>query len=589
MGLINNFRNFLRNNNQNSDFTIASMINDVSTNNNTNIKQMKEQSNNKQKQKDPSINVIISTHSNSIIVLDEDYRILSKIPIAGFSRSGFFEEVYDKRNIIQTQKEILRNYLIEHPNIQISRDALMEKIEKNIDISVYSALFDYDLSSYYKTNTVQQYIDALLVDVQVPNSTDKMVKQRTLYHQRELLNKAGITLEYDFSGIPHTSFRDILHIISNYLKTKNFSDITIFGKTFFAKPVNKVVKYEDYIKSQNSTLKAKQKQKVKTKRKYVSKNPSIVKKRRLKLTLPNISESLKKKLRRGFYITGAVGFVGAATLFSSKFMNNSNINTTPASVEYETLENTTNSINETVTSTLSDASIKVNIPETNSYNDFSDSTIDEAAISNTQESENFVNSDIIESNDIVESLNTTETPSIVESNKNDVDEKIILQDALLEAFDCGIGSDCIIDTGTYYEISDGSGKSGNFEKFKGSDMAVNIIAAIEDGKCTTYNSCSIQEIKSQHPDADLSYHIISADTSKIAGWAKEEECDIENKLVKSALMDIKSELSIEEMQFLCNTPLDSEVNKKELEPLLEHIQEIQQSQSIDDIEEDFQR
>lgn len=147
-----------------------------------------------------------------------------------------------------------------------------------------------------------------------------------------------------------------------------------------------------------------------------------------------------------------------------------------------------------------------------------------------------------------------------DKTKNINTKKVVLQDALIDALEIDFDSQFLM-SGTYYETPEETGNYGTFNNDDNLEISyVNVID--EDGTYSSYDEDdgnTISEIKANHPNSEISYHVVTEDDMML-GWVKANSDDlpeenIEQNLVKGSLRNIKKFLDTDTMKFLCNTDL----------------------------------
>lgn len=498
------------------------------------------------------------------------------IPFRGVAISGFFEKIFDKREENLLKDEIYETYLRNNKYLNASqKEAVFERLEKNVDIQMYKALRTYDMINYWGTDKSQAYINAMLKNVKVKrrNTTTKAMQEKEDSIRRKALRDAGIVLSYDLNKILFNKNNPIdnIRLIKNAIKNRRFAEIKFLGKTF--NPENKKITKPKTLSSQKVIqFKKKQKQKVPLKlkkkapvKKYTSKE-SLIQKFKNKVN----SENWKSTVKKGLVTAGIIGFVGLSAFSLSKIENYKPTSNIPAQTETAISTSTQELSSKDTIQDIVDDSIKI----------VQNNTITDANI--VKDDNKLTATQNITTNDTT--LDKVETVS-------DADEKIVLHDALMESLDLGFDTQFSMSDGRYYEGPGQYGRSGSYSNIS-NKVQINYVDAIENGvyhKYTIQDGMSIADIKAANPNAEFSYHVIT-DNGIMLGWNDADQNNIETNLIKGALMELKPYLSTEAMEFLCNNGLDAEVSSTEFAKYAEKL-EIAKTQMLENnhIEKEIER
>lgn len=480
------------------------------------------------------------------------------IPFRGVAISGFFEKIFDKREENLLKDEIYETYLRNNKYLNASqKEAVFERLEKNVDIQMYKALRTYDMINYWGTDKSQAYINAMLKNVKVKrrNTTSKAMQEKEDSIRRKALRDAGIVLSYDLNKILFNKNNPIdnIRLIKNAIKNRRFAEIKFLGKTF--NPENKKITKPKTLSSQKVIqFKKKQKQKVPLKlkkkapvKKYTSKE-SLIQKFKNKVN----SENWKSTVKKGLVTAGIIGFVGLSAFSLSKIENYKPTSNIPAQTETAISTSTQELSSKDTIQDIVDDSIKI----------VQNNTISDANI--VKDDNKPTTTQNVTTNDTT--LDKVETVS-------DVDEKIVLHNALMESLNLGFDTQFSMGNGRYYEGPSQYGRSGSYSNIS-NKVQINYVDAIENGvyrKYTIQDGMSIADIKAANPNAEFSYHVIT-DSGIMLGWNDADQNNIETNLIKGALMELKPYLSTEAMEFLCNNSLDAEVSSNEFAKYAEELE-----------------
>lgn len=480
------------------------------------------------------------------------------IPFRGVAISGFFEKIFDKHEENLLKDEIYETYLGNNKYLNESqKNAVFERLEKNVDLQMYKALRTYDMSNYWGTNKSQAYVNAMLKNVKVKrrNTTSKAMQEKEDSIRRKALRNAGIVLSYNLNKILFNRNNPIdnIRLIKSAVKNRRFAEIKFLGKTF--NPENKKITKHKTLPSQKVIkFKKKQKQRVplklKTKapvKKYTSKK-SLIKKFKNKVN----SKNWKSTVKKGLVTAGIVGFVGLSAFSLSKIENYKPTSNMPAQTETAISTSTQDLSSKDTIQDIVDDSIKI----------VQNNTITDANIVKDDNKSN-----------ITQNITTNDTTLNEEETISDADEKIVLHDALMESLDLGFDTQFSMGDGRYYEGPGQYGRSGSYSNIS-NKVQINYVDAIENGvyhKYTIQDGMSIADIKAANPNAEFSYHVIT-DNGIILGWNDADQNNIETNLIKGALMELKPYLSTEAKEFLCNNGLDEEVSSTEFAKYAEELE-----------------
>lgn len=546
-------------------------------------------------------------------------------PFRGMQMNGFYDELFNSRSKKEAKSELLYHYMSNNRELsEEEKDTVINRMNHNVDINVYRALYEYDCRNYWKTNKSDKYLEIMLKDVKRKSQeSNKHFKEKELRTRQRELRLAGIDLEYDLEGMIFSKNHplDNLKAIKNAIEGRKFATIKFAGKkivsnecTTMKKPVKPVktkhlkrskpvVKSKAPVKSKN-TVKSKTPIKSKTRTPVKTRQPEKNTRIKQKLKKPQVKfqmfdkikrfkeskvftapkgmfeklskkvqeKDFKQKVKKVLFTAGIIGMVGLSGLgistVKSDFRNNNQNAQTSMSYDAPNYEGT--SENETVYDiqgeTESVASAEIVTPQ--------------------EENKEIV--DVTENTEKVEetSASTVEN-EVVEAEKQE-GEKIVLQDAIFDCLGIDMNSEFSMKSGKYYETPKQTGNSGNYEKY-GGNVKLSYIVAIEGENYYQYSNndgLTVSQIKEAHPDAQISYHVVNADNGMVLGWNMATENNIERSMVNSALMRVKEYLPTETMEFLCNTDLSSQVDSKECEVHFNNLKKaIEQSKEKIDVVE----
>ena len=413
------------------------------------------------------------------------------------------------------------DYIRNHKHItEEEKRQIMKRIRKNIDTTIYSLLGDYDVQNFTKSDKQRQYVEAMLKPVKrKSNESSKEYKIREKMTRKKLLEKKGIELEYTLNSIKgrNCNLIDTLNIIKNVIKNKDYAKVMLFRKIVNneknIKVNEKVKRNKDVDKSITKKYKAKDnkmKNKIKdgklTQKAIKSRKKTKQKEKRninnkenktRRYTAPNgLLKTLKNKTQNPQFTKRTISGLAAAGIIGLSIAGIwSSVNQTKRNINAEM---TTNNIETTI-----------------------------------KEPKNKLELDKFENTVDIQLEQQKEVKDVNEIKQNHIDEdKIILNDMLIECLDLGIGNEFNMKNGKYYEGPDG-GKSGNYGN-KSSKVMINYIDVIEGGNYKQYtinDNKTISQIKKEHPDARISYHVVTLDGMTL-GWNESTENDIEKNMVK---------------------------------------------------------
>ena len=529
------------------------------------------------KKNDETVKITMDAEEGLIAIKEINQTNWPKIiPFRGVAISGFFEKIFDKREENLLKDEIYETYLRNNKYLNASqKEAVFERLEKNVDIQMYKALRTYDMINYWGTDKSQAYINAMLKNVKVKrrNTTTKAMQEKEDSIRRKALRDAGIVLSYDLNKILFNKNNPIdnIRLIKNAIKNRRFAEIKFLGKTF--NPENKKITKPKTLSSQKVIqFKKKQKQKVPLKlkkkapvKKYTSKE-SLIQKFKNKVN----SENWKSTVKKGLVTAGIIGFVGLSAFSLSKIENYKPTSNIPAQTETAISTSTQELSSKDTIQNIVDDSIKI----------VQNNTITDA---------NIVKDD--NKPTATQNITTNDTTLDKVETVSDADEKIVLHDALMESLDLGFDTQFSMSDGRYYEGPGQYGRSGSYSNIS-NKVQINYVDAIENGvyhKYTIQDGMSIADIKAANPNAEFSYHVIT-DSGIMLGWNDADQNNIETNLIKGALMELKPYLSTEAMEFLCNNGLDAEVSSIEFAKYAEEL-EIAKTQMLENnhIEKEIER
>lgn len=529
------------------------------------------------KKNDETVKITMDAEEGLIAIKEINQTNWPKIiPFRGVAISGFFEKIFDKREENLLKDEIYETYLRNNKYLNASqKEAVFERLEKNVDIQMYKALRTYDMINYWGTDKSQAYINAMLKNVKVKrrNTTTKAMQEKEDSIRRKALRDAGIVLSYDLNKILFNKNNPIdnIRLIKNAIKNRRFAEIKFLGKTF--NPENKKITKPKTLSSQKVIqFKKKQKQKVPLKlkkkapvKKYTSKE-SLIQKFKNKVN----SENWKSTVKKGLVTAGIIGFVGLSAFSLSKIENYKPTSNIPAQTETAISTSTQELSSKDTIQDIVDDSIKI----------VQNNTITDA---------NIVKDD--NKPTATQNITTNDTTLDKVETVSDADEKIVLHDALMESLDLGFDTQFSMSDGRYYEGPGQYGRSGSYSNIS-NKVQINYVDAIENGvyhKYTIQDGMSIADIKAANPNAEFSYHVIT-DSGIMLGWNDADQNNIETNLIKGALMELKPYLSTEAMEFLCNNGLDAEVSSTEFAKYAEEL-EIAKTQMLENnhIEKEIER
>lgn len=141
-------------------------------------------------------------------------------------------------------------------------------------------------------------------------------------------------------------------------------------------------------------------------------------------------------------------------------------------------------------------------------------------------------------------------------------KKVNLKDVLMEALNIGFDSEINNLKGKYYETPE---QNGNYGKYKEGAKEVSHVDVIKDDGYVVIkpeDNMDFSEIKETYPNNEISYHIVNAENDGALGWNLSTENNIEEKMVKTALRNIKPYIKndTETMQFLCENNMNSSID-----------------------------
>lgn len=576
-------------------------------------KKQKFKSRNKLKEiKKSEVEVKVNLKMGRIETYNPNYGKCS-IKFRGFSKSGNFLKLYNRNEIQALQKEILIKYQERNGRIPPKKiKAITDLINKNVNTSIYKALEDYDINNFRETSASTEYINIMLKNIERKKyETDKDYKQRVIQERSKLLKRAGINIEYDLTGMffNKNNLLDNIKILSDAIKMRKNSTVKIFNnkskKHTLTATNEKNVEFEPIISEQTAT---KNNVKENIKEKYIDfENIDLNQNKYIEFTNKNtyndvkdtginfepiqdkewkfktkqtskkrytssktLIRDLREKASNPDYIKRLK--VAALLAISVVSFSSNTLNMANADAKAETNLNVMN-LNQKTESNVEIAYANDNLNDILNQNPIISEKVD-LIINNQNVLEDMTEQEIEEEMPI----------EIIDEVQEDIEENIIIEnidnieinmnDALIEALDLGIDSECKISEGRYYSSADQTGKYGNYKNVD-SSLKINYIVAIEeDGTYIKYDATSgktsIDEIKKEHPNAEISYHMVTTG-GKILGWNDSGENNIETQLVKNALMKIKGYLSPETMKFLCDNDLSSNINKGDC---LEHLEAV---------------
>ncbi len=494
------------------------------------------------KEKEPIVHVSFDIEMGCISAQNRS------IPSYGVSnpfRGAFYPSLYNeksfsKEHLDYVKQDLINNYISRHPNITNKKfKEIMELVDKNVNLNIYEILSKYDNHLFWKgqkTDKAYKYVKAMTKPIRRKvNESEKDYNKRVTLERNRMLDKAGISCDFDLTGIifSRASLVDKIKVLKMAIKSKSISHIGFHNKLFENK--NSSIPYDERFVSDN----------VKEVEEKSKRNKSIssikdgiqtrftAKKGLLKELKEKVKEKdFKQKTKKALLSVGVVSLAVLTAIGGSKSVS--------------------------------------------------------------QENRNRLNTDVQTSSSIVAETETTQEESTTEyisqiENDNDGNsivesepEMIVLQDALFETID--VPFDTVFkspEEGKYYSAPEGKGNYGFYNNIKENLHAVYVDVFDVDGNFFVYDSSSglsISEIKALHPGATLSYCVFTEpnkDTGKYKnlGWNIASENDIEGCIIKSVIADLKDYLSPEAMQFLCDTDLKDTVDKKEVNKYLEQIKE----------------
>lgn len=585
--------------------------------------------NNQRKSNNSKVNVRINLKKGVIETFNEESKFSTKF--RDFSDNGIFYRLFNKREIQELQNEILVKYQKTHGRIPTKKQIEIKRmIAENIDTSIYKALKNYDLNNFWSTTASLDYISIMLKKVErFKYETDKEYAIRVKKERMNALKAIGINIEYDLNGllINRNNFFDNFAILKNALKMRAFSTVTLVKN-------NEQSKNERYKNKEAifDSIEAKKDSEVKihvedgginfepldggendfeplhedgidfeplyedgidfdslstseTFREHIFKpqgelrfEPLYDRKTKTKHTVVRTknkkytsAKGLIGKLRKKAkdtefkkYIGKKIGVILLTGLTLFTFTGSSNIGSMK-DVSAQDNANKTEKIETNIDSTQQQT-----IQDILNSNPILDDKIESIIIDEDNNPSNLEQSN--QGNNDIDDIFEISNKETIDDGEKTI-EIVNLNDALIEALGLGIDSECNISDGRYYSSPGQNGRYGNYSKIKTS-IKINYIDAIEsDGTYYKYDikdGKSIADIKKEHPNAKISYHMISSGGMTL-GWNDSNDNDIEIQLVKNALMSIKGYLSSEAMQFLCDNELSSEIDKNQYSKYFEEI------------------
>ena len=159
------------------------------------------------------------------------------------------------------------------------------------------------------------------------------------------------------------------------------------------------------------------------------------------------------------------------------------------------------------------------------------------------------------------------------------DERESLKDVLMEVLNIGFDSEINNLEGKYYETPE---QNGNYGKYKEGAKEVSHVDVIKDDGYVVIkpeDNMDFSEIKETYPDTEISYHIVNSEDNGKLGWNLSTENNIEEKMVRTALRNIKPYIKddTEIMRFLCehdmNSSIDVDKYKDELEKIKQAVKQ----------------
>lgn len=498
------------------------------------------------------------------------------VPFRGTTIRGFNERLFSKKDEERIKSEIFDKYVGNNKYMSAEQQAkILERINKNVDIKMFKILRDYDISNYWETNKSQEYVNAMVKNVKFKrkktDSARQLAKKEDAARRKELRN-AGIVLTYDLRKLVFNKNNPIdnIKVLANALKHRRFAEVKFFA--FTLDPENRrITRPQKMASNKVITFKKKERQLVPLKLKKTEKAKKYTSKESLIEKFKNKVNEIdwNKAVRRGLVTAGLIGLIGLSGHAMLKDNNTQassgkEVVTVMAMDEASNIKH--NNVNKGDRETIADIVDKAEttkdditiIVDSNqndvTIEDMTSSTINvgsgSEAIVEVKEEESITDSNVVTDSEIQEDVA--------------VEEKVILQDALMKTLDLGFDTEFSMGSGRYYEASGKTGRSGGYSNIS-NKVHINYVVAVKDGEYYKYNvndGMSISDIKEAHSDADFfSYHV--ATDNMTLGWNDSTENDIETNLVKGALMDLKSYLSPEAMEFLCNNDLKGEVSSTE--------------------------
>lgn len=482
--------------------------------------------------------------------------------------------------------EILKKYLKTHRTIsdrQLSE--IKEQISRNIDLSVYQKLGEYDKENGFSDKQAQ-YINIMLKHYR--KNSDESLKD---YEERVASQRKTLLESYNIEASPktrqHLSFNrfgisegmkkikvsDKVKATSQVKKLKE--DAQKSPKKFFGKILDsfKISKSKIKISAPKGFF-----QKLKDKK---EKNPEQFKKSRLKVLIAS-----------GVIALAATGLVAG-------FHGNQKSNPNPASetsIEYfDDSESETPSGSYTVPKQSENENSNIAEKEASGV------TSKETTSETEKEPEIVIESDITEpengkttkTESKVEIIDESETQkeSVTSSKTSPNFEKSITYSAseaarkIIKDLNINFNSTFKIQNGNYYETPEETGKYGNYSNFNSNSLKITYVDVITETGVTQYNAytgLSISKIIAQNPNAKFSYHVETVD-GNVLGWNSETSNNIEMQMVLGHIKELKSYISSEDMEYLNSLDFEklSDQNIKKVSSVIKEAENTRNVQTQD--------
>lgn len=459
-----------------------------------------------------------------------------------FYPSLYYEKSFSKEHLDYVKQDLINNYISRHPNITNKKfKEIMELVDKNVNLNVYEVLSKYDNLHAFKgpeTDKAYKYVKAMTKPIRrKTNESEKDYNKRVTLERNRMLDKAGISCDFDLTGIifSKNSLVDKIKVLKMAIKSKSIAHIGFHNKLFENKnssiPYNETNMPEDTIevKEKVSSKYSKSISNIKNgvRTKFTAKK-GLLKELKEKVKEKDFKQKTKKALLSvGVMSLAVLTAIGGSKSIAQENRTRLNTDVQPSS-----------------------------------------SIVAETETAKEESTTDFIS----------QINNDNDGNSMVESEP----EMIVLQDALFETID--VPFDTVFkapEKGKYYSAPEGKGNYGFYNNIKENLHAVYVDVFDVDGNFFVYDSSSglsISEIKALHPGAELSYCVFTEpnkDTGKYKnlGWNTAGENDIEGCIIKSVIADLKDYLLPETMQFLCDTDLKDNVDKKEVNKYLEQIKQ----------------